>query len=159
MWYRWTEAISEKKVFYGYTLGNHDSEADLTRRQIVDLDMLHPYSLTKQAEAPGYGASTFVIPVMSSKNPEEVVMNLWFFDSEDYNCLGVLAAIHPSLTLTPDRDELLDSLREVIDWYRQKSAELEKTQGGKKPGVAFMHIAPPEYMFAYDVSERATDNV
>ena len=89
MWYRWTEAISEKKVFYGYTLGNHDSEADLTRRQIVDLDMLHPYSLTKQAEAPGYGASTFVIPVMSSKNPEEIVMNLWFFDSEDYNCLGV----------------------------------------------------------------------
>lgn len=145
MWYRWTEAISEKKVFYGYTLGNHDSEADLTRRQIVDLDMLHPYSLTKQAEAPGYGASTFVIPVMSSKNPEEVVMNLWFFDSEDYNCLGVKGYGCVEL--------------QVIDWYRQKSAELEKTQGGKKPGVAFMHIAPPEYMFAYDVSDRATDNV
>ena len=34
------------------------------------------------------------------------------------NELGVLSAIHPSLTLNPDKDELLDSLREVIDWYR-----------------------------------------
>ena len=29
--------------------------------------------------------------------------------------------------------------------------ELEEKQGGKKPGVAFMHIAPPEYMYAYNV--------
>ncbi|MFR5647112.1 MAG: hypothetical protein ACLUDQ_12025 [Bilophila wadsworthia] len=34
------------------------------------------------------------------------------------NELGVLAAIHPSLVLNADKNELLDSLREVIDWYR-----------------------------------------
>lgn len=51
-------------------------------------------------------------------------LNLIFREDEPETCLrrlnelGVLAAIHPSLTLTPDRDELLDSLREVIDWYR-----------------------------------------
>ena len=144
MWYRWTEAISEKKVFYGYTLGNHDSEADLTRRQIVDLDMLHPYSLTKQAEAPGYGASTFVIPVMSSKNPEEIVMNLWFFDSQQYTCLGV-----PGFGCVA---------HETVDWYYETSRRLEKEQGGKKPGVAFMHIPPQEWMLAWNVGVIATSD-
>ena len=51
-------------------------------------------------------------------------LNLIFREDEPETCLrrlnglGVLAAIHPSLTLTPDKNELLDSLREVIDWYR-----------------------------------------
>ncbi len=51
-------------------------------------------------------------------------LNLIFREDEPETCLrrlnelGVLSAIHPSLTLNPDKDELLDSLREVIDWYR-----------------------------------------
>lgn len=32
--------------------------------------------------------------------------------------LGVLAGIHPALALTRERKELLEGLREVIDWYR-----------------------------------------
>lgn len=34
------------------------------------------------------------------------------------NELGFLAAIHPALALTQEKIELLDSLREVLDWYR-----------------------------------------
>ena len=55
-------------------------------------------------------------------------LNLIFREDEPETCLrrlnelGVLAAIHPSLTLTPDRDELLDSLREVIDWYQDRKS-------------------------------------
>ena len=51
-------------------------------------------------------------------------LNLIFREDEPETCLrrlnelGVLAAIHPSLVLNADKNELLDSLREVIDWYR-----------------------------------------
>ena len=137
MWDRWTEAILETKVPYGYTLGNHDSEADLNRREIVELDSTSPYSFTRLPPEGVDGASNFVVPVYSSKNPDEVVMNLWFFDSGDYDCLKVkgYGCVDHS----------------AINWYRAKSDELSISQNGRKPGVAFMHIAPQEYMFAYDV--------
>lgn len=142
MWNRWTTVIREKKVPYGYTLGNHDSEADLTRREIVTVDMTNPYSYTEMAADDLEGASTFVIPVYSSKNSYEVVMNLWFFDSNDYNCMGLKGYGCVGLN--------------TIQWYREKSKELEKQQGRKIPGVAFMHIAPPEYMYAYNVGVAST---
>lgn len=136
MWKRWTAAMLHKKVPYGYTLGNHDSEADLNRKEIVELDMTHPFSYTDLFEDDGK-ASTFVVPVHSTYNHSEVVFNIWFFDSGDYNCLGVYGygCVGPA----------------TIQWYREKSKELEKTQGGKKPGIAFLHIAPPDYMYIYNV--------
>ena len=137
MWDRWTEVIFDTRIPYGYTRGNHDSEADLKRREIVEVDMKSPYSFTQLAPEDLPGASTFVIPVYSSKNSDEVVMNLWFFDSEDYNCLGVKGY---GCVDVP-----------TVAWYREMSETLEEEQGGKKPGVAFMHIPPQEYMYAYDV--------
>lgn len=137
MWNRWTEAIYETKTPYGYTLGNHDSEADLNRREIVELDMTNPYSYTSLFPDNMASASTFVIPVYSSTDPNEVVMNLWFFDSGDYDCLGVKGYGCVEFRM--------------VDWYKEESKRLEKSQGGKKPGIAFMHIPPVEYMYAYNV--------
>lgn len=137
IWDRWTEVIYEKKIPYAYTLGNHDNEADLTRRQIVEVDMQNPYSYTEMCPESVPGASTYVVPVYSSKDPNTVIMNMWFFDSQQYNCLGVQGfgcVAH-----------------EVIDWYYETSRRLEKEQGGKKPGVAFMHIPPQEWMYAWNV--------
>ncbi|MEG2140006.1 MAG: CBS domain-containing protein [Bilophila sp.] len=51
-------------------------------------------------------------------------LHLIFREDEPQSCLvrlnelGVLAAIHPDLALTPEKTELLGSLREVLDWYR-----------------------------------------
>ena len=51
-------------------------------------------------------------------------LNLIFREDEPEICLrrldelGVLGAIHPSLSLTQEKKALLDSLREVVDWYR-----------------------------------------
>ena len=104
MWDRWTEVIYETKMPYGYTLGNHDGEADLTRREVVEVD---------------------------------VKMNLWFFDSNRNNCLNV------------EGWGCVD--HSAVNWYRTKSIELESVQNGRKPGVAFMHIPPPEFIFAYEV--------
>ena len=136
MWARWTTAVNERHIPYGYILGNHDSEADLNRRDIIALDMKNPNSYSSLSPRGVPGASNYVIPVLSSTS-DDVVMNLWFFDSNDYDCLGVKGYGCVDLG--------------AMEWYREYSAQLEKEQGGKRPGVAFMHIPPPEYMYAYDV--------
>ena len=141
-WKHWSSVVTERKIPYGYTLGNHDGEANLSRREIIEMDMENPTSLTSLSSEETGGASNFVIPVYSSKDPSEVVMNLWFFDSNDYNCMGLKGYGCVGLN--------------TIQWYREKSKELEKQQGRKIPGVAFMHIAPPEYMYAYNVGVAST---
>lgn len=145
MWKRWTKVIYETKKPYCYTLGNHDSEADLNRQEIVKLDMTNPYSYTQLFPDNMAGASTFVLPVYSSKDPDKVVMNLWFFDSGDYNCMGVkgYGCVEPKM----------------IDWYKRMSQQLEIEQGGKKPAVAFMHIPPVEYLYAYNVFSSFQDDL
>lgn len=59
MWERWTSVVNEKRVPYGVTLGNHDSEADLTRRQVVELDMTNPYSLSQVCDESIPGGSKY----------------------------------------------------------------------------------------------------
>ena len=80
---------------------------------------------------------------MTRRQIVELDMNMWFFDSQQYNCLGVQGfgcVAH-----------------EVVDWYYETSRRLEKEQGGKKPGVAFMHIPPQEWMYAWNVVSCAFD--
>ena len=129
--------MSERKIPYAYTLGNHDAEANLSRREVIAMDRENPLSLTSLSSETTGGASNFVVPVYSSENPSEVAMNLWFFDSEDYNCYGVKG--YGCIPLS------------VIDWYRKTSAELRVQQKGVKKGLAFMHIPFQEYMYAFNV--------
>ena len=140
IWKRWTAPLLELKKPYGYTLGNHDSEADLNRRQIVELDMKHPYSYTQICPEEVPGASNYYIPVYSAKDENKVVMNIWFFDSQRWGCVGI-----EGFGCVP---------HEAVDWYLETSRRLEKEQGGKKPGVAFMHIPPQEWMYAWNVGRR-----
>ena len=83
------------------------------------------------------GISNYVIPVYSSSNSSEVIMNIWFFDSGDYDCYGVKG--YGCIG------------NDVIQWYREKSKELEKSQQGVKKGIAFLHIPPQEFMYAWNV--------
>ena len=99
--------------------------------------MQNPYSLTQLCDERIPGASNYYIPVYSSKDNNTVAMNIWFFDSQQYNYLDVAG-----FGSVP---------HEAIDWYLQTSRRLEKEQGGKKPGVAFMHIPPQEWMFYWNV--------
>ena len=129
--------MRERSVPYAYTLGNHDDEANLSRREIIELDMTNPTSLTSLSLPEEDGASNFVIPVYRSEESDEVVLNLWFFDSMDYGCYETKGNGCVSLN--------------VIRWFRKMRNELRAKQGGAKRGLAFMHIPPQEMMYAWDV--------
>lgn len=137
-WRHWTLAAREQNVPYAYTLGNHDDEANLSRREIIELDMTNPNSLTSLYYSEMDGASNFVIPVYRDSTSEEVVLNLWFFDSMDYRCYGV------------DGNGCVSW--NVVEWFRKTHSRLVREQGGVKKGLAFMHIPPQEFMYAWDVT-------
>ena len=100
------------------------------------MDMGNENSMTKMSLGLS-GISNYVIPVYSSSNSSEVIMNIWFFDSGDYDCYGVKG--YGCIG------------NDVIQWYREKSKELEKSQQGVKKGIAFLHIPPQEFMYAWNV--------
>ena len=141
IWKRWTKVTYETEKPYAYTLGNHDNESDLGRRDIVKLDMTNPHSYTQLCPESVPGASTYVIPVYSSRDENEVVMNLWFFDSGNRGCGGQghgFGCIE----------------RDVVEWYRRRSDELEKEQGERVPAMAFFHIPPQEFMVGWMVCDE-----
>ncbi len=74
------------KQYYIYAIGNHDAQADLTRREVGDLDATHPYSLFQQGPANITGVSNFVRQLYSFNDPSKVVTNFWIMDSNMKGC-------------------------------------------------------------------------
>ncbi|KAK8793460.1 hypothetical protein WA158_004819 [Blastocystis sp. Blastoise] len=134
-WNAFTSILNETRIPYGYTLGNHDSEADKNRREIMEIDEQNPWSYSQEGPKDVVGASNFMVPVYAYKNDTKIVLTLWFLDSGDYNCMGQAGygCIDPT----------------AIEWYMKKSTEIEKEQGYPVPGLAFFHIPVPEYLIAW----------
>eukprot|EP01099_Mayorella_cantabrigiensis_P002721 TRINITY_DN2200_c0_g1_i1.p1 TRINITY_DN2200_c0_g1~~TRINITY_DN2200_c0_g1_i1.p1 ORF type:complete len:320 (-),score=88.98 TRINITY_DN2200_c0_g1_i1:315-1241(-) len=134
-WEKWTSPMKELSVRWSYALGNHDDQADYSRHQIVTLDQTAEESLTQFGPAGVPGVTNFYLPVYSSNSSTEVISNLWFLDSMDDNCLGVVGwgCVYPA----------------QVEWFRATSDAVKVSQGGTKPGLAFFHIPVPEYMYLW----------
>ena len=144
-WHHWTLAVREQNVPYAYTLGNHDDEANLSRTEIIELDITNPNSLTSIYYSEKDGASNYVLPVYRNSTSNEVILNIWFFDSMDYRCYGV------------DGNGCVSW--NIVEWFRNTHARLVREQGGVKRGLAFMHIPPQEFMYAWEVVVCGKDHL
>lgn len=47
----------------------------------------------------------------------------------------------------------------LIEWVRNTHARLVREQGGVKRGLAFMHIPPQEFMYAWEVVVCGKDHL
>lgn len=76
--------------FISTAAGNHDGEADLSRRQVVALDAAtgNRLSLTKSGPARLSGAGNYWVDVLALGNSSEVAARLWFLDSGNRGCNG-----------------------------------------------------------------------
>lgn len=99
-WIEYTKPVTELKIPYALALGNHDSDADLNREQIMELDMKNPYSMSKMGLKEITGASNYYIPIYDNVG-DEIVFILWFFDTmseecyvnDTWGCVGVDTSI------------------------------------------------------------------
>ncbi|KAK8799658.1 hypothetical protein WA158_006206 [Blastocystis sp. Blastoise] len=133
-WKRFTSICTETQIYYGCSLGNHDSEADLSREEIMILDKTHYYSLSQLGPSEITGSSNYYIPIYAYNNTKEIVFIIWFFDSMSSTCQGFegYGCVEHS----------------TIEWYKKESKRIEEEQGHLIQGVAFFHIPTQEFMTA-----------
>ena len=76
---------------YFFLNGNHDPQADLSQREIVEFDISHAgaLSLTQLGPENITGASNYVLSVYSSSDEKKVGYNFWVLDSNGENCENV----------------------------------------------------------------------
>lgn len=123
--------VSERKIPFAVTFGNHDDEQGLTRKQLFDIIKTIPYNLT--STTPGIsGVTNFILPLKSSDGQKDAAV-LYCIDSNSYSSLEGVGGY--------------DYIKfDQINWYRNNSRKFTDKNGGKPlPAMAFFHIALPEF--------------
>jgi len=132
-WDKLSKVLIEAKVPWAITLGNHDAQYELTKKQIIKTVTNLPYSLTKNGPKKVAGNGNYIIKVEASKSSKTAAI-LYCQDSQ--------MGFHPKTNL--GSYEWFDFSQ--IDWYRKKSHKFTKeNEGNPMPALAFFHIPLPEY--------------
>jgi hypothetical protein len=117
--------LSESKIPWAAVLGNHDSEYELTNRQIIELLTDYPYNLTENGPENISGNGNYVLTVGASASAGKTAAVLYCFDTKKQ---------HQWIAY------------DQMDWYRQQSSRLtEQNAGIPLPALAFYHIPVPEF--------------
>jgi hypothetical protein len=125
-------------MHWALTAGNHDTQADLNREQVSELDRTYNLSLTQPNAGNISHAFNYVLPVYDETG-EDVELRLWFLDSgEDSDCMGVSGYD----CVRPDQ----------IEWLREAHNSIPDNDPSKNKGLLFLHIPTAEFM---DLSNNA----
>lgn len=124
---------------WALTAGNHDTQADLNRQQVSELDRTYNLSLTKPNAGNLSHAFNYVLPVYN-QNGSDVAFRLWFLDSgEDEDCMGVGGYD----CVRPDQ----------VEWFRRENKKIPEDDPSKGKGFLFVHIPLGEYTNLYNNME------
>ncbi|CAL8463973.1 g3508 [Coccomyxa elongata] len=120
--------IAAAGVPYALILGNHDDEADLSREQIVLLDMrLQQGSLTQLGPREAMGLSNYYLDIAANKGGGPAA-RIWMLDSGGRGCdwqYGGSGCVE----------------RPTIWWMNGTLVRLPRV-----PSLAFVHVPVPEFM-------------
>lgn len=126
--------FQETGVPWVMVFGNHDSEHNLSRKDLAAFLQSRPGCLNKD-EGETDGNSNFVLTVLGKDNKAAAL--LYFMDSNDYS------------TLKPRVGGWGWFTNKQVDWYRAKSKTYTTANRGTPyPALAFFHIPFPEYDLA-----------
>lgn len=124
------EQVSNRKIPFVVTFGNHDDEQGMTRTQLYDLIRELPHNLLPNrgtALSPDY-----VLTVKSSTGKKDAAL-LYCMDSHSYSSIK---QVDGYAWFTFDQ----------IEWYRRQSAAYTaRNNNSPMPAIAFFHIPLPEY--------------
>lgn len=124
--------IVDRKIPFAVAFGNHDEEFGKSRQEMLDIVMSMPNNLNTKTEGI-YGVTNSVLTLHASKD-DKVCRLIYILDSNRW-------ATIPDITDTYGHIHF-----DQIKWYRKKSQEYAKLNGGKPvPAFAFFHIPLPEY--------------
>lgn len=117
-------AVESRGIRWAFVFGNHDTEGEITREELMDVAMQHAYNCAEHGSPDIHGVGNYTLPLYGS-NGEETAAVLYFFDSGR-------ESEHPAV---PGYDWIR---RDQIRWYEMASrAYSVKHQGNPLPSLAF----------------------
>ena len=123
-------------MYWSLTAGNHDTQADLNREQVSELDRTYNLSLTLPNAANISHAFNYVLPVYDHTGTN-ILFRLWFLDSgEDNDCMGTGGYD----CVRPDQ----------VEWFREANKAIPDSDPSKGKGFLFVHIPLAEYIGLYN---------
>ena len=130
------DLVSEYKIPFGVTFGNHDDEQGLTREQLFKIISSYKYSLTSKVDGIN-GWSNYVLPVKAQDESKDAAV-LYCMDSNYYSEINGVGGY--------------DYIKfEQIEWYRKNSIKFtEQNSGTPIQSYAFFHIPLSEYSYAVE---------
>lgn len=126
--------VMERNIPFALTLGNHDDEHDLNRKEIYELLKEWKGNLTGTVEGLS-GVTNYILPIRSSDNTRDAFL-LYHFDSHSYS---PIKSVDGYDWIKPDQ----------VAWYRDCASKLKEQSGGEPlPAFSFFHIPLPEYNYS-----------
>lgn len=122
--------IEQFKIPFAVVYGNHDSEANITREELFEIQSEYTYSIATAGPEGVHGTGNYSLEVFG-QNAEQKEANLYFLDSGAYAPGGLGG---------------YDWIRsDQVSWFVSESKKHKQSDPGKLPALAFFHIPLPEY--------------
>jgi hypothetical protein len=132
-WLALANIMTDAKIPWAVTLGNHDIEYELTGKEIMETISGLPYSMTINGPEDISGNGNYILKVRSSSSPETKAL-LYFFDS------------HSSFKKKSPYGTYEWMEFDQIQWYLEQSHGFTLSNSDIPfPAFAFFHIPLPEY--------------
>lgn len=122
--------LEKYNIPYAIVYGNHDSEENISRSALFELQQDYPGSLATRGPKDIAGVGNYALTIQSQKNDTDQAI-LYFLDSGDYapKEIGGYAWIRSN----------------QVNWFRSETEKYIQQHGKKLPALAFFHIPLPEY--------------
>lgn len=131
IWHEVVQPMTEAHVPFAVTFGNHDTETDLSKSQILELLQGNKYNMTHNADKRLSGVGNCSLPVFSSEG-KEMPWAIYLFDSHAY----------PNNSALGTYDWIKN---DQIQWYRKQSSAYARKEGKSINALAFFHIPLLEF--------------
>ena len=138
-WKHVIEPMVSTKTPFAVTFGNHDTETDMSKAQILEFLKTIPYNVTANADDHIDGKGNCALRIQSSKDDKKDDWIIYLFDSHSY----------PADKTMGTYDWIKDS---QIQWYRNQSKTFTTNNGRIVPSLAFFHIPTVEFESARQLS-------
>ena len=128
------EPLVTRGIPFTMCFGNHDEEASggRTKEELLAKYQTFPGCYASDPYPELSGCATHNLPIYASDGSDEIMFNIWMFDSGDY-------------MTNSDGERGYSCVRaDQVEWYKNASAQLEADCGKKVYSLAFQHIIPQE---------------
>lgn len=134
------EPIEKRNIPFAMIYGNHDDVNEITKEEQADIYRRYCHCVGLETDDGRPECATYNIPIYSGDG-NTVKYNLWmmdssWFDKTEKKCHGYVK-------------------KESVEWYKKKSAQLKKENGGAPvPSLLFQHIPMRETLGLIEETDR-----